>query len=450
MDKIEQRIVEVIDARRNEIIEIGRVIWKHAEMGYKEFHTAKLFAEKISPLCEEIQSELAITGVKGYLNKRKEDQLTVCLMGELDALPISVHPDANPETGASHCCGHNAQIAGLIGAAFALADEEIRASLEGNVVIFAVPAEEYVDIEFKNKLIQEGKIGYGGGKCELIRIGALKDIDVTVGHHIDPDCDVRLANGTSNGFVNKTVKFIGKASHAAGKPEKGIDALAAANLAMHAIDLQRESFKDQDAVRVHGFISRGGEAMNVIADTVTMEHSVRANNIPAFMDASEKFDRSIKAGAIATGCGVEIVTLPGYLPTIPVKNTTAMKEAILCLSEQYPQYHLNVDEDCVASTGSTDFGDLSSLMPLLQFKTGGFQGMLHNVNMQPMDEELAYVVTAKVFALCAYKLLKNQATEAHALIKDYQAIFDRQSYCDYMDSVQKIETLKQTPLLSQQ
>lgn len=449
MDRIEQRILEVIDIRRNEIIEIGREIWKHAEMGYKEFRTAKLFDDKISALCEEVQSGLAITGVKGYLNKRKENEMTVCLMGELDALPISVHPDANPETGASHCCGHNAQIAGVIGAAFALADEEVRHSLEGNVVLFAVPAEEFVDIEFKNELIKEGKIGYGGGKCELIRIGALEDIDVTVGHHIDPDSDVRIANSTSNGFVNKTVKFIGKASHAAGKPEKGIDALAAANLAMHAIDIQRESFKDQDAVRVHGFISRGGEAMNVIADTVTMEHSVRANNIPAFMDASDKFDRSIKAGTIATGCGAEIITLPGYLPTIPVKNTTAMKEAILSLKEQYPQYQLNVDEDSPASTGSTDFGDLSSLMPLLQFKTGGFKGMLHNANMQPVDEELAYVVTAKVFALCAYKLLKNHAEAARALKNDYQAIFQRQSYCDYMDGIHKTEIIEQNPLSSQ-
>lgn len=449
MDSIEQRIIEVIDQHREEIIEAGRNIWHHAEMGYKEFQTAKLFKEKMEEICDRVESGLAITGVKGYLKPKKEEDITISLMAELDALPIASHPDANPETGASHCCGHNAQMAGLIGAAIALSEEEIKNSLDGNVVFFAVPAEEFVDVEFKNDLIKQGKIGYGGGKCELIRLGALKDIDITVGHHTDPDTDVRLANGASNGFVNKTVKYMGKASHAAGKPEKGIDALAAATLAMHAIDAQRESFKDQDAVRVHGFISRGGEAMNVIADTVTMEHSVRANNIPAFMDASEKFDRSIRAGAVATGCGAEIVTLPGYLPTIPVKNTQVMKEAILCLKEVYPQYTLDVNEDCPATTGSTDFGDLSSIMPLLQFKTGGYEGMLHNANMNPVDEELAYVVTAKIFALTAYKLLKHQAEAARSLMEEYTPLFTRETYMEYMDSVSKTEIIEQKPLPSQ-
>ena len=108
------------------------------------------------------------------------------------------------------------------GALIALADEEVMASLDGNVVFFGVPAEEFVDIEFKNSLMKEGKIAYGGGKCELIRIGALEDIDITVGHHTDPAAGVRIGNGHNNGFVNKTVRYLGKASHAAGSPEKAL------------------------------------------------------------------------------------------------------------------------------------------------------------------------------------------------------------------------------------
>lgn len=448
MDKIEQRICDIIDQHRDEIIEFGRDIWHHAEMGYKEFRTAKKFEEAIAPYCKEVQTGLAITGVKGYLKEKKEDEVMVSIMGELDALPIPTHPDANPETGASHCCGHNAQITGVFGSAFALADEEVKASLGGNIAFFAVPAEEFVDIEFKNNLIKEGKISYGGGKCELIGLGALDDIDVTIGHHIDPGCGVRIGNAVSNGFVNKTVKYVGKASHAAGSPEKGIDALAAAELAMHAINLQRESFRDEDAVRVHGFVSHGGTAMNVIADTVTMEHSVRANNVPAFLEASEKFDRAIKAGALASGCGAEIVTLPGYLPTIPAKDTSSMKDAMATLKEIYPDYEYDTG-DGVATTGSTDFGDLSNIMPLLQFKTGGYRGVLHNANMLPIDEELAYIVTAKMFALTAYHLLKNGAEKAKSLVNNFEQHYTKETYVEYMDSVNKTEIIDIKPLKSQ-
>ena len=123
MDRIEKRICDIIDQHRDEIIEFGRDIWCHAEMGYKEFRTAKKFEEAITPYCNNVETELAITGVKGYLKEKKEGEMMVSIMGELDALPIATHPDANPETGASHCCGHNAQITGVYGSLFALADE---------------------------------------------------------------------------------------------------------------------------------------------------------------------------------------------------------------------------------------------------------------------------------------------------------------------------------------
>ena len=231
MDLLEKKMLGIIDEHREEIIEFGRDIWKHAELGYKEFRTAGKFKDAMASNAETVEG-LAITGVKSYLKPRKEGDINVCLMGELDALPITNHRDTNPETGAAHCCGHNSQITGLVGAKFALEDPEVQEALGGNVVFFAVPAEEFVEIEFKNQLIEDGKISYGGGKCELIKIGALDDIDVTVGHHTDPGCDARISNNVTNGFVNKTVLFKGKASHAAGAPEYGVDALAARDVAV--------------------------------------------------------------------------------------------------------------------------------------------------------------------------------------------------------------------------
>lgn len=231
MNEIEKRIVKLIDDNRDEIIAFGNDIYCHAELGYKEFRTSEKFTEFLKKLNIETKTDLAITGVKGYINKEKKDNISLALLGELDALRIPSQSHANPETQAAHCCGHHAQLTGVIGSAIALSDPQVAKELEGQVVFFAVPAEEYGEIEFKNTLIEKGKIKYGGGKCELIRIGAFDDIDLSLAHHSTAGVDKVTIGGvggtTSNGFVSKVIRYKGRASHAAGAPNEGINALAA-------------------------------------------------------------------------------------------------------------------------------------------------------------------------------------------------------------------------------
>lgn len=447
MDRLEQKICDIIDSKQDEIMAFGRDIWKHAELGYREFRTAGKFTDVLKSLGIETVEGLAVTGAKGYLKGRNAEGPTVALMGEYDALPIANHPDVNPETGASHCCGHNAQITGVMGAALALSDPEIRAALDGNIVFFGVPAEEFVETALKSQMIDEGKIGYGGGKCELIRIGALDDIDVTVGHHTSPACQLALSNGTNNGFVNKMITFTGKAAHAAGAPQNGVDAYNAAALAKNAVDIQRESFRDSDTVRIHGFTVFGGSATNVIADKVVLEYYVRANNIPAVIDASKKFDRAMRAGAVATGAGLTIKTFAGYLPLIPVKETKAVVEALQDANASVGnKYEITGLEGLKHSTGSTDYGDVASIMPTIQFNTGGYSGVLHNPDVRVTDEYLAYVMTAKVFALAGYKLLKDGAANAKAMMAAYTPALTKEEYIQYMDSMMAEETIPMDPL----
>lgn len=453
MDRIEQRILQIIENHKEEIISIGRDVYDHAEMGFREYRTAGLvkgYLEQLGMICED---GLAVTGVKGYLKrsdkKETERPCTVALIGEMDGLPMDAHSHANPETGASHCCGHNAQIAGLIGAAIALADEEVHAYLDGTVVFMAVPSEEYVDVEFKNELMKQNRIRYGGGKSELIRIGAFDDIDVAVGHHIVPEVKgYILANGTTNGFLNKIVRFHGKSAHAAAYPEQGIDALNAAVLAMHAVDLQRETFQDQDSVRIHSYLPRAGEAVNIVAEETCMESSIRAKNVAAIQDASRKYDRSMRAGAVAMGCSAEIITVPGYLPTVPVEDPGLMEETLLELSEESRKagnsYPVEYRAAQFHEAGSTDFGEVSSLLPLYQFRTGGYSGELHNTNIAVSDEQLAYVETAKVFALMAYKLLKDQAEAARRVMKEFQPVMTKEEYFAYMEEMNRVERVDGT------
>ena len=435
MDAMEQRILQVIDAHAEEIKAFGRDIFHHAELGYKEHRTAGKFAEALRRLGIQPQEGLAITGVKGELPGTRDQKVRVAVMGELDALPISNASHTNPETGAAHCCGHHAQLTGVLGAAIALSDPEVKANLDGVPVFMAVPAEECVDLEFKERLAQEGKIRYFGGKCEFIRIGAMDDIDLVVGHHSSTgDFEAGLGNSPSTGFVSKTVRYKGKASHAAGAPQKGVDALNAAALGMHALELQRESFRDEDTVRVHGFISKGGEAVNVIADDV-VQYLVRAANIPAIKDANYKVDRAMKAGAVATGAGVEISTTPGYLPTVPLYDTSLLESAIDDVLAATGGRRDPDDHDMTVGGGSTDYGDISYVMPLLQFHTGGMCGSGHNPNYDVANEDTAYLLTAKLFALITYRLLRDGAKEAQKLKEGFRPLFSKKEYLAYMESM---------------
>ncbi len=431
----EQAILKAIDDRREEIIAFARDIYDHAELGYKEFETSAKFKAKMEALGLKVQDQLAITGLKARLNEEKHGTATVALIGELDALRIPAHAHVNPQTEAAHCCGHHAQLAAVFGAALALTVPEIREKLDGEVIFFATPAEEYGEVEFKNELRAQGKIKYGGGKCELLRIGAFDDIDLCLAHHSAPGAEILLGNGSGNGFVSKVVTIKGRAAHAAGAPEKGVNALSAASLGLQALGLNRETFRDEDAVRVHPIVTKGGSLVNVIPDEVKIESLVRAKTIEAFGDAAAKFDRSFKAGALALGAETEIVTLPGYLPTLKEEPLPEFYQAA-ALAAPGVKTGLHAGH----SGGSTDLGDVQHLMPVYTFRTGGIQGGLHQADFAVTDEDLAYIAAAKIFALTAFYLLKDGARRAKELKAAYRPRFKTsREYAAYMDGFDKTE-----------
>jgi amidohydrolase len=431
MDTVEGRIIRRIDENREAIIAFGRDIYAHAELGFKEFRSAGKFAELLRALkMPVVETGLALTGVKGYL-KPKGPGVTLALIGELDALRIPSHKQVNPETQAAHCCGHHAQLTGVIGAAFALADGEVAAALDGNVVFFAVPAEEYGEITFKNRLRDEGKIRYGGGKCELIRTGAFDDITLSIAHHSSGE-GISVGNGSSNGFVSKLIRIFGRAAHAAAAPHKGINALNAAALGHTALQYQRETFKDEDHVRVHPIVIKGGDLVNVIPDEAVLETLVRGKNTEAILDADRKTDRAYKAGADALGAGYEIETMPGYLPQIPGAANPALVEAVKLAA---PGKEFKLADVSNHGGASTDVGDLQHIQPVLSFQTGGVTGAFHSPDFDVVNEDEAYILTAKIFALGAYRLLRDKAALAREAADNYRPVFTRKTYIDFMESL---------------
>ena len=447
LDQVEQKICEIIDRHAQQIIDFGDDIWRHAEVGFKEYRTSQKLAEGLEALGLKPQTGIGITGVKAYLkDPAATEGYNVCLMGEMDALPMPNHPAAWSETGAAHACGHNAQMTGVYGAAIALSDPEIRDLVNGNITFIGVPSEEFsADTAAKIKLIHEGKIGCGSGKGEMIRLGALDDVDITVCHHIWDTPYAIVLNDSGNGNVHKLVKFTGKAAHGTAA-HKGIDAFEAAHVAITAVNSNRETFPEKDFTRIHCSLTESSKASNVISDVVELDFSVRAKTMAGVKRASYKVDRSLKAGAMAVGAGVEIETVAGMLPYIPSRNTKLLKSVLDDLANGRTVEVLDSAADpSIHSCGSTDLGELTHLMPVVQFGTAGAEGDGHTVDYKVVDPYLYYVETAKIFALCGYRLLKDGAAAAKDLLDGFKPVLDAEGYRQYLKDFQKIETIPVTP-----
>ena len=433
MDRTEKKILEIIDQNRDRILEFGRDVYKHAELGYMEERTSGVFLKMMQKLGLSTNKNLALTGVKAYLHTGNSGPV-LALLGEMDGLPMPDHPYANPETGAAHACGHHCQLTGVAGAAVALTDPEVMAALCGDVVFFAVPAEEVTNQEYKEQLIREGKIAYRSGKSELIRTGAFDGIDLCISHHSANE--ISFGGSSANGVLAKTVRYYGKSAHAAVAPESGVNALSAANLALQAIGMNREGFAEKDKIRINTVLTEGGTAPGMIPEKAKIEALIRGKNIEAMEKASKVADRCFRSGAIAMGAGIKIETSVGYLPE---KSTRAPGEIIDMARELLPKREVRDDPWEHHLYGSSDLGDLSSILPLIQFHTGGISGALHQTDFDIVDEEEAYILTSKLFALSAYRLLRNGAKLAEEYRRNFRPVFSgRKEYCDYIERMHTV------------
>ena len=421
ISEIKKKIIEEINENSYKIIEIAEKIAEKPEMGYREFETAALVARELSALGIECREGLAVTGVKGNMKGRKS-LARVAVIGELDAVTCTNHPKADRVTGAAHACGHNAQIASMLGAAMALS--AVKDELDGDVCFFATPAEEFVEMGFREKLAERGDIRFFGGKQELIRLGEFDDIDMAMMIHAEAtEKNALLLNGGSLGFVAKTVNFIGKAAHAGGAPHEGINALNAAMSAMMCIHAQRETFRDEDRIRVHPIITNGGELVNTVPAKVTMETYVRGASLEAIYGAAAKVDRAIEGGSYAIGATAEIKTYKGYLPLLQSESISALMEKNAEYLPEMPEIIQGVD-----MCGSSDVGDLSHLIPTIQPTMGGFYGKLHAEDFAVANERSAYLDTAKLMALTVVDLLYNGAEKALKIKADFKPKLTKEEY----------------------
>ncbi|MBR2311152.1 MAG: amidohydrolase [Oscillospiraceae bacterium] len=419
-----------VEKNRDLILAANDYIWKNPETGYREWKTHAYLEEEFAKLGYELTLAGDIPGFTAEADTGRPGP-TVAVFGEMDGLIVRSHPDADPETGAVHACGHNAQCAALLGIAAALKEPGALDEMCGKIRLVAVPAEELIELEYRNELRKNGTITYFGGKPEFMRRGLLDGVDMAFMIHTTTSApNTGSVSGGANGMIGKSVCYQGFSSHAA-SPSKGINAMYAANLGLNAINALRETFKDSDHIRVHPIITHGGDSVNAIPDTVKLESYVRGASMDAIMAVNKKINRAIAATAAAMGAKVQITDFPGYW--VRKYDVTMMETMRDAMEQVLDEVKYKPDN---WGTGCSDIGDVGAVMPTVHPFVGGATGVGHGDNYYIADPESACVKSAAVQLVFLAMLLKDDAAKAKQVIAEYEPQFaSMEEYFAYADSI---------------
>ena len=441
VQELKARAQAAIESRREWLIDLSKTVLDSPETGFQEYKTSAIVSDRLTELGIAHENGLALTGIKGYVRGGRPGP-TVAVIGELDSVRAPGHPHADPDTDAAHACGHHAQLGMMLGVAVALSVPRIAESLSGNVALIAAPAEEFIDVEYRWRLRSERKLGLMAGKQELIRLGAFDDVDMAMMVHTAGSLgDGRFVlGGTSNGHLVKYINFIGRAAHAGGAPYLGINALQAALVALNALNTQRETMRNEDAVRLHGILTRGGASTNAIPADVRYEGRVRGRTAEIVDDANKKMDRCLRAGALAMGATVKIVTIPGYLPMI--NDSSLMDLFGDNAARLVGRSNVRRNPDTRNRGGSTDMGDLSHIMPVIHPYTVAATGSGHGSDYLVHDYDQAVIKPAMAMAMTVIDLLSGDAERANSVIAGSPPAMTKDAYLRLQDSRLKEETYR--------
>ena len=416
MTEKQKQIVQNVDAYRQQILEAERWLWAHPQTGYTEWEAHEYLAEKFAALGYTLHCAGDIPGFYTDIETGKPGP-KLCIMGELDALDIANHPES--VNGMAHCCGHHAQGAALLGVAAALQAPGALEGLCGSIRLMAVPAEEMIQLAFREELRKKGVIHYLGGKVEFLYRGYFDGVDLALmvhggncGKNIDFSCDLG-----SNGCLAKTIRYKGKSAHAGGAPQNGVNAQYAAMLGLQACNALRETFPDGDSIRFHPIMMGVNCAVNIIPDEMRIESYVRARSIEAIVRENKKVNRALAGGALAMGAGVELHDRPGYFPEY--HDPAYMKLVEQCCRDLVGAEHVSFNPTGW-STGSSDFGDLTAVMPGVQFTATGAAGTGHGIDYRVADADRLCCNSAKAQLFVADALLSDGAKRAQEIIAGYQ------------------------------
>ena len=420
-------VARAIEENQEQIIEIGEHIWKNPEPGYREFKTSAYLAGILQSLGLEVKQNLAVTGFRADIDTGRPGPV-LAVLGELDSLILPNHPECDKNTGAVHACGHNASAANLIGTAIGLLKSGVLSSLCGKIALIATPAEEGIELDYRKELMVQGKIGSIAGKSQLLREGVFDDVDLSYMHHLSS----KYGYNDHNGSVNKKITFHGKSCHAA-SPQSGHNALNASTLALNAIAMLREVYSNDSYVRIHGIISHGGDTVNIIPDTVSMEYMLRAPTVEKILALNERFDNVVMYAAKAAECEATVETVNGYMP---LYDNAALGDVIR-RSLEFLDPEAKFDSNQHFYSSCTDMGDIATVIPAVHAYAAGCKGIGHGIDYGIADPFAAYVKSSQINAVAAVELLFGDAACGKRIAAAKKDLMPIGEYIRIIDGINK-------------
>lgn len=303
---------------------ISHELYAHPELAYEEFHASRILADAIEAG--------GLTVERGAHGLETAFRATAGSAGT--HFVICAEYDALPEIG--HACGHNIIAASALGAGLALAS--VADDLGFKVTILGTPAEEG-----------------GGGKIDLIEAGAFEGVDAALMVHPGP---VEICDLPTLAWSHVEVTFHGKESHASAAPHRGLNALDAMTISYTAIGALRQHI--QSTERIHGIFTHGGDAPNIVPKMARARYYIRARTFEELDQLKQRVFRCFEAGALATGCSVEITPKGHDYDTVAMNPT---------MGELYEANLVGLGRSSLpramleATAGSTDMGNVSRIVP---------------------------------------------------------------------------------------
>ncbi len=425
-------IVSSVEKHKDLMLDAEKYLWCHPQTGFNEWQAHEYLKEKFESLGYNLIEAGNIPGFYTDIDTGIPGP-TLYIMGELDALDIANHPQSID--GVTHCCGHHAQGATLLGIAAALKEDGMIDGMAGKIRLIATPAEEMIQLSYRDELRKKGVISYITGKVELMKRGFFDERGLSLMIHTNTNDDGLefKAGPGSNGCIIKILKYKGKATHAGAAPHLGINAQYAATLGLQACNDLRETFKESDFIKFHPIMKGVNCAVNIIPDEMEIESYVRGKTVEAISYENKKLNRALAGAAVSMGAMLEIHDRHSAAPEL--HSEEFMRLAEKCCSDL-------VGEDKVEflyegwGTACSDFGDLTAVMPGLQFNAAGGKGVCHSVDFE-INEPWRYCKnSASAQLLIAYELLCNNCANAENIIEKYTPPFSSiDEYFKFIDTL---------------
>jgi amidohydrolase len=363
-----------VDKLTGDLCRVSEFLYQNPELGYQEFKACEFLARFMEE--RGFQVEKGAGGVETAFvarpAERPKGRPCLAFLAEYDALP-----------GVGHGCGHNLIAAAGVGAALALSRN--LAGLSGTLALVGTPAEEG-----------------GGGKILLAEAGIFNEMDAAMMFH---PSRINRPGEEMFGRVKFKVEFFGQASHASVSPDRGINALDAMVAAYNNISMLRQQVRPD--ARIHGIITHGGDAPNIIPHYSAGLFYVRAATRPYRDEVYQKVEKCIEAAAMATGAGYKIEI--GKPTFDPIKRNPPLEETA---RENMEALGISVDPDD-GRRGSSDIGNLSFYLPaihptlaIVDPEVPGHSEIFGKATMSPRGKD-ALLKAAKLLAMTAYDFLAS-------------------------------------------